>query len=68
MQVLGIWLYGLGVAQGLSEYVEDDLLPICGDAAFLGNFSSVHYLSQIQSMEIELKRIVAANKLSLIHI
>ncbi|WP_295994977.1 hypothetical protein [Rugamonas sp.] len=61
MKTLGIWFYALGVAQGLSEYLEDDLLPICGDAAFLGNFSSVHYLSQIQSMGIELKRVVAAN-------
>jgi hypothetical protein len=58
---LGIWFYALGVAQRIAEYFANDLLPVCGDAAFLGNFSPVHYLSQIRLMAAELTRAHSAS-------
>lgn len=58
---LGIWFYDRGIAQGIAEYFESDLLHVCGDKAYLGNFSSVHYLSRIRRMAAELTRAHSAS-------
>jgi hypothetical protein len=58
---LGIWFYAHGIAQGIAEYFENDLLSVCGDKAYLGSFSSVHYLSRIRLMAAELTRAHSVN-------
>lgn len=58
---LGIWFYAHGIAQGIAEYFANDLLSVCRDEAYLGNFSSVHYLSRIRLMAAELTRAHSAS-------
>jgi hypothetical protein len=61
--VLGIWFYTHGVAHGLGEYFETDLLPAaCRDTPWLGYFSAVYYISSILSMSKGLQRAEAINK------
>lgn len=49
--VLGSWFFNHGIAQGIADYYQYLLLPMCSNDQWTNGFSSGHYLTSIQSIQ-----------------
>lgn len=48
--ILGSWFYAHGIAQGIADYYETELLPKSIQDHNLGTFSSRHYLHAVKGL------------------